>query len=365
MLKNKRTYIVAALIITAIAVVIGMNIYYAYTSNYVCDIGGKKVTKKEFLLLLGEAKREILDAANEAQQGGLDEQAAAAFWTTKIGGKDASEVAKERALQSAKDLKVQMIMAERNKIELTQTEVKTFKENIDEMIAKSGGEQSFLSGLMQYGINDINTFANVLLQYKVIEKFIQSELPKYSVAEQDMRSYYDQNSDKFTPNKNEESVWARHILIKTVDANGNLLPEPVIEEARKKVEDILNRIKAGEDFASLATQFTEDPGSKNNGGQYLFSRGQMVEPFEQAAFSLQPGEVSGIVETEFGYHIIKCEEKISAAQPISFDGAQKCYAYNLDENYMKNLTYKRNLEEWKKEYDVNINHRVYDLIKVQ
>jgi parvulin-like peptidyl-prolyl isomerase len=86
-------------------------------------------------------------------------------------------------------------------------------------------------------------------------------------------------------------------------------PELDTKAARQKVEDILKRVRAGEDFAALAKEFSEDPGSRAQGGDLgWFGRGEMVKEFEDAAFALKEGEVSGIVESPFGYHIIKVEE---------------------------------------------------------
>jgi hypothetical protein len=87
-------------------------------------------------------------------------------------------------------------------------------------------------------------------------------------------------------------------------------PELNPKEARAKAEAVLQRVRAGEDFATLARQFSTDPGSKDSGGDLgWFGRGMMVKPFEEAAFALKPGEVSGIVESQFGFHIIKLEER--------------------------------------------------------
>ena len=83
-------------------------------------------------------------------------------------------------------------------------------------------------------------------------------------------------------------------------------PEYTIAPLRARAEDLLRRIRAGEDFASLAKQYTDDPGSKENGGFYdWFGRGRMVKEFENGAFGLRVGNVSGIVETQYGFHIIK------------------------------------------------------------
>ncbi len=90
------------------------------------------------------------------------------------------------------------------------------------------------------------------------------------------------------------------------------------EEARKKSQLLLDRVRKGEDFAKLAKENSDDPGSKDKGGEYdFFGRGKMVPEFEKAAFALKPGEVSGLVETQFGFHIIKLEERRTAASPAT------------------------------------------------
>ena len=87
-------------------------------------------------------------------------------------------------------------------------------------------------------------------------------------------------------------------------------PEYDTKAERTKLEAILQRIRAGEDFAKLADQFTEDPSGKGKGGDLgWFGRGMMVKPFEDAVFALKPGEVSGVFETVFGFHIVKLEER--------------------------------------------------------
>lgn len=111
-----------------------------------------------------------------------------------------------------------------------------------------------------------------------------------------------------------DQVRARHILIKTVDDAGAALDADAIAAAKAKIEDLLARARAGEDFATLATENTEDPGSVETGGEYTFSRGQMVAEFEDTAFGLEVGQISDVVETQYGYHIIKLEEKIASTQ---------------------------------------------------
>ena len=95
-----------------------------------------------------------------------------------------------------------------------------------------------------------------------------------------------------------------------VDAYIAKHPELDTKVLRAKAEEILRRARAGEDFAKLADELTEDPSGKGTGGDLgWFGRGRMVKPFEDAAFALKPGELSGIVETQFGLHVIKLEER--------------------------------------------------------
>jgi peptidyl-prolyl cis-trans isomerase C len=126
---------------------------------------------------------------------------------------------------------------------------------------------------------------------------------KVEVSEEDIKAYYESHKDEF---KTPEMVRSRHILIKT-DPSAS---DNDKKKAKEKADEILKKIKAGEDFAKLASDVSDDTGSKPKGGELgFFPKGRMVPSFEDAAFSLKPGEVSGIVETQFGYHIIKVEEK--------------------------------------------------------
>jgi parvulin-like peptidyl-prolyl isomerase len=96
------------------------------------------------------------------------------------------------------------------------------------------------------------------------------------------------------------------------------------------MDGILARAKKGEDFAALAKEFTEDTGSKANGGLYEdFGRGKMVKAFEEAAFSVPVGQISGIIETTYGYHIIKVEGRKKETEP--FDKVKEQIAAQLKE----------------------------------
>ena len=122
---------------------------------------------------------------------------------------------------------------------------------------------------------------------------------------------------------------ASHILI-AVPENADAATK---EQARVKATDILNEVKAGKDFAELAKQHSQDPGSGPQGGDLdYFERGQMVGPFEEAAFALTAGQVSELVETRFGYHIIKVVDK-QAARTIPLEEVRaRIEEYLKDQN---------------------------------
>jgi peptidyl-prolyl cis-trans isomerase D len=131
--------------------------------------------------------------------------------------------------------------------------------------------------------------------------FFKDLVKEAKVPEADIKSYYEENIATF---KIPKEVKASHILIRPSQAGDD--KEKGDEEARKKGEDILSQLRGGKDFVSLAKKHSEDPGSAKRGGDLgYFKRGDMVKPFEEAAFSLKTGEMSGLVKSDFGYHIIK------------------------------------------------------------
>jgi len=148
-----------------------------------------------------------------------------------------------------------------------------------------------------------------------IQKFIDSRFKsKAQVSEQEAKAFYNGNQDKFSQ---PELAHARHILI----ASKATESKEERERKRAKLVQIKKQIKGGADFAELAKQSSDCPSKERGGDLGFFPKGQMVKPFEQAVFKLNPGEVSDVVETEFGFHLIRLEEK-RAAKTVSFDDAK-------------------------------------------
>jgi peptidyl-prolyl cis-trans isomerase C len=161
--------------------------------------------------------------------------------------------------------------------------------------AQAGGEQAFIEALKGADIS-IEHVKKSVGETLLINKFLAGVVEKGAVVtDEDLRQAYAKETD------GDKTASVRHILILT---QGKTDQEKAAAKAR--IEDILAKAKAGADFADLAKQYSEDGGSKENGGLYEnFPRGRMVKPFEDAAFSVPVGEISGVVETSYGYHILK------------------------------------------------------------
>ncbi|HEX41334.1 MAG TPA: hypothetical protein ENN81_04650 [Phycisphaerales bacterium] len=144
-------------------------------------------------------------------------------------------------------------------------------------------------------------------------KLAQAENPGLTdVNDAEVLKYYEDNKDRFgTP----EQVRASHILIK-VEPTDN---DAVKQQKRAKAEELLKQVKEGGDFAELARAHSDCPSSTRGGDLDFFARGAMVPPFDQAAFALETGQVSDIVETSFGYHIIKATDHKEGSTPALED----------------------------------------------
>jgi peptidyl-prolyl cis-trans isomerase D len=130
-------------------------------------------------------------------------------------------------------------------------------------------------------------------------------LPTANISEQQLRQEYQDGMDSY---RIPERVKVRHILIKTQGK-----PKDEVPKLKAKAEDLLKQLQNGGNFAELAKKNSEDPGSAVKGGELdWIVRGQTVPNFEKAAFSLQPGQLSQLVETEYGYHILQVEDKQNA-----------------------------------------------------
>lgn len=143
----------------------------------------------------------------------------------------------------------------------------------------------------------------------IVAAVLQRELD-VNITDADAKKFYEENPTRF---EQPEQVRASHILLSTKDpVTGEDLSDEQKKAKRKQADDVRKKAVAGEDFAALAKQYSEDPGSKDRGGEYTFKREDMVPEFSAAAFSLSTNQISDVVTTVYGYHLIKLHEKIPA-----------------------------------------------------
>ncbi|WP_296647583.1 peptidylprolyl isomerase [Romboutsia sp. 13368] len=206
---------------------------------------------------------------------------------------------------------------------------------------------SLISSLEQtYNITEDDLINKCNIPKEDILKELEKELiavqyigKESEVTEKEAENYYNKNKDEFL------TVRASHILIKNTDDEGNSVSDEQKKKNKEKAEDILKQAKEGVDFAQLAKEYSEDTSSEKGGDLDFFSKGQMVEPFEKAAFSLKNGEIyPEVVETDYGYHIIKkTDEKYE-----DFDTIKEELVYTLgyekQSNILDNLIEKYNVE---------------------
>jgi peptidyl-prolyl cis-trans isomerase C len=196
---------------------------------------------------------------------------------------------------------------------------------------------------LKKGFPDEAEFKNALKEAKLSELEVKSQIERglaidefitghfverVTISDNEVRAYYESHPESF---KQPEQVRASHILI-SVDPQANRSKR---SSARKKAEEIRQKLRKGEDFAALAKKFSQGPSRAKGGDLGYFRRGQMTKPFEDAAFALMPGEVSDVVQTKFGYHLIKVFEKKPEAT-IAFEEIREALGRYLTQEKVQN-----------------------------
>ena len=245
----------------------------------------------------------------------------------------------------------QLIAAELLYQEASKLTVKDLDKRVEEKVAlnrsKFGSDEELEKALKGVGmtLKDMRDFTrkDVIISNLIQTRFA-ANAPLPSDAE--ARQFYQENLEKYF--KKAESVRASHILI-GVDEKASAEERT---RAKEKAEAILKRVNAGEDFAAIAKADSTCPSSAQGGDLGTFGRGQMVPSFEQAAFAMKPGEVSQVVETKFGYHIIKLTEKQEATTEKFEDVKGKILEFLNQEkmqkavsNHVKELMEKAKIEK--------------------
>jgi len=176
------------------------------------------------------------------------------------------------------------LAASENGLAVTDEDVQA---ELDQIKADEQLNANYEEFLTNTGIDEAY-YRELLKQQLLIEKYSEQLQAEVAVADEAVQAYYDANEASY------EQVWARHILV----------------ESQEEADAVYERAVAGEDFAALAQELSVGPSAENGGDLGYFSRGQMVPEFELAAFSTEAGEISVPVATQFGWHVIKVEDKV-------------------------------------------------------
>lgn len=183
--------------------------------------------------------------------------------------------------------------------------------NIKQMQSQFATEEGFKKALAARGMT-LEKLRSDARTEMCINKMMETEVSGQAPAtDVQVREFYDTNPDKF---KQPEAVRASHILF-AVDEKAD---EATKQKILTKAQGVLKEARGGADFAQLARQHSADGSAAQGGDLNFFPRGQMVGPFDQAAFSMKPGEISDLVTTQFGYHIIKLTER-RPASTVAFE----------------------------------------------
>ena len=276
----------------------------------VAKVSGEEIKKEEFNKMFNIFKTQY------EQQFGTE------VWDQEVEGRKFGDIAREKLLDMLIDEKLQLKRAADLGIVTTDDEVNKEIENARKYFDSEEKFNEFLKG---QGI-DLEYFKGSVKKDLTINKLIDKLTENIAVTDEELKDYYDTHQDEFT------SVKASHILLDT----------------KEEAEKMLARVKAGEDFAELAKQYSKDPSAKENSGDLdYFRHGDMVEPFEKAAFALKPGEISEIVQTDFGFHIIKVEDsKLDRLEDVK----ELLRGNMLYEK--KSLEYGKQLEEMRKNAEI-------------
>ena len=258
-------------------------------SEFAAKVNGVGISSKNFNQALAAAEQQFARIGNQPGD---------------TGGNNSANVKKE-VLNRLIDFELMLQDAKKRGIVVDETIITS---NLDAFKKQFTEENPFSSFLEKNDITE-EIMKEQLRKQHTIQKF-QGELQKeltaeISVSDDAVKEFYDKNIDKF---KKPEQVRASHILI-SVDPTAD---EAAAQKALEEIQVIHKQVKEGTDFSELARIKSSCPSSKQGGDLGFFGKGQMVKPFEDAAFALKPGEVSAPVETQFGYHLIKLEEKKEA-----------------------------------------------------
>ena len=299
------------------------------------SVDGVRIDKSLFKYFIESAQYSVMMENIGAQP---TEDDVKNFWSKEVDGKKVTEMAKENAVKDVISLVVLSNKATENGIQITEEE----KNSIDYQLNSVTDDM-----LKQVGITR-NQFKYLLEKSALsnaYSKKIITEDAKYQISNEEIEASIKAKGEKIS---------AKHILFNTIDMTTyQPLDEAKMAEVKAKAEETLAKINSGEDFDALMNELSEDPGLSMYPEGYTFGKGEMVEPFEKAAFELEEGKVSGLVTTDFGIHIIK---------RIPLHLYEQDYA--KEKNLMQQAMFEKDISNMAKGEKIIYNHKLIEEMSI-
>jgi foldase protein PrsA len=281
-------------------------------SDAVAVVDGTEIARSDYEALITQAKKSYKNQKREFPAAGSQE-----FQTLRNQAVQFL-VQREQFEQEADDMDV----------DVTDKQIDARLEQIMKQYF-GGDKKKYEKQLKEQGLTEKQVRNDIRAQI-VSEKIFEQVTKDVKVTDADIASYYEKNKQQYSQ---PESRDVRHILVKT----------------KKQADDLYAQLQNGGDFAALAKKFSEDTGSKANGGKLTISKGQTVAPFDQTAFLLKKNEISKPVKTEFGYHIIQPLSDVKDAKVTPLKDVKESIRQQLQQT-KKNEAMTKWVDELKKDY---------------
>lgn len=320
MSKKAKLAIIISAIVVALIIIIAITpevVKYADQNRAVATVNGEKITKKEF----------TINYKSQINYYGLDQS----FLNQKVGERTYADEIKNNVLEGLIIRQIELQQAKKRNITLSSSEKKSLDTQVEQYKSTSQNADNFKLYLQTIGASE-EDYKNELYKSQIVSKLFNEVTKSQTVTSAEIENYYNSHKSDFV------EVKASHILFKVSNSK---------DEANKKkqAEDVLNMIKSGQSFEKLAQKYSEDDATKSKGGDLgYFKKGDMVKEFEDVAFSLNTGEISNVVKTQYGFHIIK----VTGRKQLTLNDVKDEIKTTL-ENEKKQKYFEDLINKWKKE----------------
>jgi parvulin-like peptidyl-prolyl isomerase len=287
-------------------------------ADAVAVVDGQQIARSDYEALLSQAKKSYKSQKREFPAAGSQE-----FQTLRNQAVQFL-VQREQFEQEASDMDV----------EVTDKQIDARLEQIQKQYF-GGDKKKYEKQLKEQGLSEKQVRNDIRAQI-ISEKIFEQVTKDVKVTDADIAAYYEKNKTQYSQ---PESRDVRHILVKT----------------KKQADELYAQLQGGADFAALAKKYSEDTGSKANGGKLTISKGQTVAPFDKVAFELKKNEISKPVKTEFGYHIIQPLSDEKAAKVTPLKDVKESIRQQLGQT-KKNEAMTKWVDELKKDYKDKVSY---------